>query len=298
MLAAPAPSGTAESVEPPNLSDEERAALAEFWQVYEQHFDALTDAIDPDTDEHPELLILTAASGADSRLESRDLIRRAVIENDWVPYLTTIAATGSRYAQAGLGFGAWFHTGRALRMRITPLVVDALRGHPERIAQAVRGVAIYIDLVVITIGGAYLTAKERIITAQQAEIRDLSTPVLELRSGLLLLPLIGTIDTQRATDLTDALLEAISARRGVAVIIDVTGVPAVDSAVAAHLMNTCAAARLMGATAIIAGISAANAQTLASLGIQLRDIHVAGTLADAIEYATARLHPNGLSATA
>jgi rsbT co-antagonist protein RsbR len=196
-----------------------------------------------------------------------------------------IAATGAGYAKAGLSFGAWFATGRGLRMRITPLVVDALPHEPERLAQAVRGVAIFVDLMMITIGGAYLEAKERIITAQQQDIRDLSTPVLELRSGLLLMPLIGSIDTRRAADLTDALLAAINTQDGTVFVIDVTGVPAVDSAVAMHLMRAISAARLMGGTGIIAGISAANAQTLASLGVDFHGIEIAGTLADAVEQA-------------
>jgi rsbT co-antagonist protein RsbR len=287
MLTAPARIGVSPDALCPDLSAEERDALRQFWRVYHRHFDELADAIDLDAEERPELAAFIGRAGSSERLRSRDLISHAIVENDWEPYLTMIAATGARYAEAGLSFGAWFATGRALRMRITPLVVDALPHEPERLAQAVRGAAIFVDLMMITIGGAYLAAKERIITAQQADIRDLSTPVLELRSGLLLMPLIGTIDTRRAADLTDALLATISKRRGTVFIIDVTGVPAVDTAVAAHLMHTIRAARLMGATGIIAGISAANAQTLASLGIDFYGIDIVGTLADAVEEADA-----------
>ena len=90
------------------------------------------------------------------------------------------------------------------------------------------------------------------------------------------------IDTERADGLTEQLLAAITARRSTVVIIDVTGVPAIDTAVASHLMHAVEAARLMGATGILAGLSTANAQTIVGLGIDFRSLHVVGTLADAI----------------
>ena len=283
----PTPRRTSRHVRPPDLSTAERDALAEFWQVYEAHFDPLADGIDLDGAEHPELPGFIGPVGSVEVAEIRELIRRAVVHEDWVPYLTQVDAAGTRYAETGLDFGAWFATGRALRMRLTPLVVGALRGDPERLAQALRGAAIYVDLMMITIGNAYLAAKERIITAQQADIRELSTPVLELWDGLLLLPLIGSVDSERAATITETLLGAIPRHRARTIIIDITGVPAVDSAVANHLMRTAEAARLMGATAILAGISAANAQTLASLGIDFSGLQIAGTLADSIQLAAA-----------
>ena len=170
-----------------------------------------------------------------------------------------------------------------------PLIVDALRSEPERLGDAVRGGAIYVDLAMVTIGGAYLEAKERIIRTQEAAIRELSTPVLELRPGLLLLALVGLIDTERADSLTEQLLTAITARRSTVVIINVTGVPAIDTAVASHLMHAVEAARLMGATGILAGLSTPNARTLVSLGVSFSNLHVVGTVADAMEEAEALL---------
>jgi anti-anti-sigma regulatory factor len=269
-------------LEHPALSVGERAALAEFWGVYDAHFDAVADAVDADALDHPEEAGFVGATGSAQRLASREFIRQAIEDDDWHPYLVSIHQTGSRYAEAGLTFGAWFGAGRAMRMRITPLVVDAFRSEPLRLAEALRGGAIFVDLAMITIGSAYLTAKERIIHAHQDTIRELSTPVLELRAGLLLLPLIGLIDTDRAARLTQQLLSAISHRRTRVVILDVTGVPAADTGVATHLMHSAEAARLMGATCILAGISPTNAQTLASLGVDFSHLNVVGTLADAI----------------
>jgi rsbT co-antagonist protein RsbR len=276
-------------LEHPDLSISEREALAEFWAVYEPHFDEVMDDVEREARQHPELAGFVAVTGPAERAERREQIRRAIVEDDWSGYLARIHQIGTRYAEAGLSFGAWFGAGRALRMRITPLVVDAFGTEPERLGAAVRGGAIFVDLAMVTVGGAYLEAKERIIHTQAEAIRDLSTPVLELRPGLLLLALVGLIDTERADSLTEQILAAITARRSTVVIIDVTGVPAIDSAVASHLMHAVEAARLMGATGILTGLSTANAQTLVGLGIDFRSVHVVGTLADAVEEAEALL---------
>jgi anti-anti-sigma regulatory factor len=279
MVVAPAADA---AVQAPPLTTSERRALVAFWTVYDEHFDDVASAVDQDAEEHPEVSGFIGAAGTAERLQSRVLIHAAIMENDWLPYLAVVDAAGARYAQEGLGFGAWFAAGRTLRRQITPLVVGALRRDPDRLAEAVRGAAIFIDLAMVTIGGAYLAANKRIIDAQREAILELSTPVLELRRGVLLLPLIGVIDTERAAALTESILAAITARRSTMVIMDVTGVSAVDSAVAAHLTQTAAAARLMGADTILAGLSAANALILANLGIVLGDLRVAGTLSDAL----------------
>jgi anti-anti-sigma regulatory factor len=204
------------------------------------------------------------------------------MDGDWSPYLTRMGDSGVRYAEAGLGFNAWFAPGRALRSRVMPRLVAALSDEPERLAAAVRGVAILIDLVMVAVGESYVGAKERIIVEQQDVLRELSTPVLELRPGLLLVPLIGLIDSDRALLLTQQLLEGIAASRAKAVVLDITGVPAVDSAVVNHLMQTVQATRLMGAHTLISGLSAENAQTLVRLGLDLAPLNTVGTLADGV----------------
>jgi rsbT co-antagonist protein RsbR len=211
------------------------------------------------------------------------------MDGDWSPYLARMGAAGVRYAEAGLDFTAWFAAGRALRSRLTPMMVEALSDDAERLAESVRGVAILIDLVLLAVGQTYISAKERIITEQQAVLRELSTPVLELRPGLLLVPLVGLIDSERALLLTQQLLEGIAAYRAKAVVLDITGVPAVDSAVANHLMQTVQATRLMGAHTLISGLSAENAQTLVRLGLDLAPLNTVGTLADGVLQASAIL---------
>jgi len=135
------------------------------------------------------------------------------------------------------------------------------------------------------IGEAYLSTKEAVIGSQQSAIRELSTPVLKVRERLLILPIIGIIDTQRARQVTESLLHAIRDHRAKAVVMDITGVPMVDSKVANHIVQSVEAARLMGATVVITGLSPEIAQTLVALGAQLPNIRTFGDLQGGIEEA-------------
>ena len=116
-------------------------------------------------------------------------------------------------------------------------------------------------------------------------IRELSTPALQLRDHLLMLPLIGVVDSNRARQLTDNLLRTIRANRAKAVVIDITGVPMVDSKVAQHLAQTVTACQLMGVAAIVTGISGAVAQALVTLGVEIDAFNPVGDLQRGIEAA-------------
>jgi rsbT co-antagonist protein RsbR len=125
--------------------------------------------------------------------------------------------------------------------------------------------------------------RERVIGKQSEAIRELSTPVLQIRHRLLLLPLIGVIDTHRAQLITENLLQAIRASRARVVVIDVTGVATIDSKVANHLLQTVTAARLMGARTIVSGVSADVAQSMVALGIELSPFQTVGDLQGGLE---------------
>jgi rsbT co-antagonist protein RsbR len=127
--------------------------------------------------------------------------------------------------------------------------------------------------------------RERVIGLQQAAIRELSTPALQIRDRLLILPIIGVLDSQRAKQLTDSLLHAIRANRAKVVVMDITGVAAVDSKVANHLIQTVAAAKLMGASVIVTGLSAEVAQSLVALGVDLSKLNTVGDLQGGLEEA-------------
>jgi rsbT co-antagonist protein RsbR len=141
-------------------------------------------------------------------------------------------------------------------------------------------------------------ARERLIFQQQEAIRELSTPVLQVRDRLLILPIIGVIDTHRARLLTESLLRAIRANRARVAILDITGVGAVDSKVANHLLQAVAASRLMGATVIVTGLSSDVAQTLVTLGVDLSKLNTIGDLQGGIEEAERLLGPSTAAAGA
>jgi len=127
--------------------------------------------------------------------------------------------------------------------------------------------------------------RERVIRQQQDAIRELSTPVLQIRERLLLLPIIGIIDTHRARLITENLLKAIRANRAKVVVTDITGVATIDSRVANHLLQTVTAAKLMGAVVVVTGLSAEVAQSLVALGIDLTKLNTVGDLQGGMEEA-------------
>jgi len=130
--------------------------------------------------------------------------------------------------------------------------------------------------------------REEVITRQQQELLELSTPVVELWDGVLALPLIGTLDSARTQVVMESLLERIVETSAKIAIIEITGVPTVDTLVAQHLLKTVAAARLMGADCIISGIRPQIAQTIVHLGVDLSSVVTKGTLADAFRVALQR----------
>ena len=136
-----------------------------------------------------------------------------------------------------------------------------------------------------TVAGNFVGERERVIRQQQEAIRELSTPVLQVRERLLILPIIGVLDSQRARQLTEQLLRGIRANRAKVVVIDITGVPTIDSTVANHLVQTVDASRLMGASVIITGLSPEIAQTLVTLGVELGKVNAVGDLQGGIEEA-------------
>jgi rsbT co-antagonist protein RsbR len=136
-----------------------------------------------------------------------------------------------------------------------------------------------------TVAVGFVEQRERVIRQQQDAIIELSTPVLQVRERLLILPIIGVLDTQRARQLTEQLLKGIRTHRAKVVVIDITGVPNVDESVANHLVQTVDASRLMGAGVIITGLSAEIAQTLVTIGVDLSKMDTVGDLQGGIEEA-------------
>lgn len=140
----------------------------------------------------------------------------------------------------------------------------------------------------------YAAAREQIITDQAISMMELSTPVVRLWEGIIAVPLIGTLDSARAQLVMEKLLDTLVATGAAHAVLDITGVPTVDTEVAQHLLKTVNAARLLGAECIVSGIRPQVAQTIVSLGIEFGDIATKATLADALAHA---LRSSGLKVT-
>jgi len=155
----------------------------------------------------------------------------------------------------------------------------------DTVAEEVWTITELLDKLGLFTTEAYQRSREEVIRRQQSDMLELSTPVVELAEGIIALPLIGTLDSNRAQTVMEVLLESIVSSHADIAIIDITGVPTVDTLVAQHLMKTVAAARLMGADCLISGIRPQIAQTIVQLGIDLGHVHTKASLADAFKMA-------------
>jgi rsbT co-antagonist protein RsbR len=131
----------------------------------------------------------------------------------------------------------------------------------------------------------YIAANVEALGRHQAAIRELSTPVIKVHDGVLLLPLVGAIDSLRAQQVMEAVLERVASDQAHVIIVDIAGVPVVDTKVADHLVKTTAAVRLLGAQTILTGISPQVARTVVQLGVDITTMHTRSRLADGIELA-------------
>jgi len=158
----------------------------------------------------------------------------------------------------------------------------------DALAENVWTATITLDGLALYTMEVFQKGREEVILRQQQELLELSTPVVRLWEGVLALPLIGTLDSARTQVVMESLLQEIVNTGAPIAIIDITGVPTVDTLVAQHLLKTVAAARLMGADCVISGIRPQIAQTIVHLGVDLGDVITKATLADAFQLALQR----------
>lgn len=206
-----------------------------------------------------------------------------------------VRSLGNTLARQGLALRSLLAVGRGL--------VQVCMVSPEQAAEHIVAVTTYVSLLtealaaseqqeVIDQRQAIQRSLERTIQEQQDQeghlrmvIQELSTPILPIYSGMLVLPLVGSIDSRRSQDITEQLLTTIADRQAEMVIIDITGVPVIDTEVANHLLMTTRAVRLLGAQVLLVGISAEIAQTIVQLGVALEGIVTLANLQSGIEYA-------------
>jgi rsbT co-antagonist protein RsbR len=176
----------------------------------------------------------------------------------------------------------------SLKQPLYTLLRQEFEGDSKKLAEEMWAVTLLLDNLGIYTTEAYQKGREEVIARQQQELLELSTPVVVLWEGILALPLIGTLDSARTQVVMESLLQKIVETGAGIAIIDITGVPTVDTLVAQHLLKTVSAARLMGADCIISGIRPQIAQTIVHLGVNLADVITKSTLADAFAIALRR----------
>jgi rsbT co-antagonist protein RsbR len=159
---------------------------------------------------------------------------------------------------------------------------------PQRLAGEFMVASQLLDRLGLYTTEVYQKSREEVIARQQEDMLELSTPVVKLWDGVLAVPVIGTLDSRRTQVVMEALLQRIVEVGAEVAIIDITGVPTVDTLTAQHLIKTITAARLMGADCIISGIRPQIAQTIVHLGVDLADVVTKATLADAFAHALRR----------
>lgn len=263
------------------------------WEVYSRHQADLAGAIRERFASHPELARLLAEMPADAERERRslELVEAAMRHGDWSPYWEDITLLAVGYAHAEISFHAWHELIHDLRRRMAGLLFDAHGDDLVRLRQALTALDRWLDDAMGVFGQAFMSANRGVIERQQHAILELSTPVLQLREGLLLLPIVGVLERERLHQLRRQLLAAIRDRRARAVVLDITGVPDIDSVVANLLMAAVTSARMMGAEVILSGMSAEIARTLVTAGIDLGRVPSAGDLQSGIEYADRLVGP-------
>jgi rsbT co-antagonist protein RsbR len=234
-----------------------------------------TDMSEHEVREEADLLISALAAGLASDVPverlvtSRNDLRRTVIE------------LSLRRARAGASPTATSLAVLSLKEALLTAVQYTTRDSAELFSAAIL-INRLLDAAGVLSFETYVEGREEVIQRQSRQLLEVSTPVVRLWRHVLAVPLIGTLDTARTQVVMESLLQAIEDNETQVAIIDITGVPAVDTAVAQHLMHTVNAVRLMGADCVISGIRPPIAQTIAQLGIDLSTILTRATLADAL----------------
>jgi anti-anti-sigma regulatory factor len=255
------------------LTPEDKEAIRAYWEFIEPQMDAinleLRESLLAIPEWAPVIRSMSASQLDQQNQQSKVRQRQAAVEGNWAPYLEDLRAQGMNYANMGISFVAWYDVIAIYRELIRRKLGQLAHADVNRAMYIGNGMNHFIDVAMSHLGEAYLAAKEKIISQQAEAIRELSLPVLQVRDRLLIVPLVGLIDSTRARQLIETLLASIRDKRARGVVLDVTGVPIVDTAVANHLVQACDAAQLMGATVVITGISPEMAQTLVGLGAKL-----------------------------
>jgi rsbT co-antagonist protein RsbR len=206
----------------------------------------------------------------------------------WAPVQDFLSELSDERARSGFTPSEMATFVFSLKEPLFNLLRDNLHNEPDRLVEQVWMLTVLLDKLGLYTTEVAQKKREDLIQRQQHELLELSTPVVELWDGVLALPLIGTLDSERTQVVMESLLTKIVETGSAIAIIDITGVPTVDTLVAQHLLKTVAAARLMGAECIVSGIRPQIAQTIVHLGVDLSGVATKATLASALALAMDR----------
>lgn len=173
----------------------------------------------------------------------------------------------------------------SLKQPLFSILVDSMKGRPQELVDEIWSLTELLDELGLYATEQYQRAKEEIINRQQQDILEVSTPVIQIWPGVVALPIIGTLDSERSQIMMERLLQTLSSTGCTVAILDISGVPAVDTMVAQHLIKTIQAAKIMGAQCIISGIRPEIAQTIVHLGVDLSMVRTKATMSRALEEA-------------
>jgi rsbT co-antagonist protein RsbR len=206
----------------------------------------------------------------------------------WSPLMHGLEALSSSRVAQGQSAGDTSMFVLAFKRPLLSASQRRLGANPSLLIDAVWTISTLVDRMAQHTMSTYQHTREQVIRRQQQELLELSTPVIKLWEGVLAVPMIGTLDSSRTQVVMETLLQKIVDTESGLAIIDITGVPTVDTLVAQHLLKTVSAIRLMGADCIISGIRPQIAQTIVHLGIDLEGISTKASLADALALALQR----------
>jgi rsbT co-antagonist protein RsbR len=266
-----------------SLVSDDRAGLLERWLELQQDAGFRSDLISAEDlrrDSSAFLDALAAALGSDGNVD----IRAEAYE----PVRGYLADLSRGRALAGFTPSETATFVMSLKEPLFHRASTLSKDDADQLRETTWQLTLLIDALAMFSTDAYLRTREEVIARQAQELLELSTPVVKLWEGVVAVPLIGTLDSARTQVVMESLLERIVATGSSLAIIDITGVPTVDTLVAQHLLKTVAAARLMGADCIISGIRPQIAQTIVHLGVELGDVVTKASLADAVRIALER----------
>jgi anti-anti-sigma factor len=243
--------------------------MARVWAVYDAALEEIQADIRVRLANHPAFGPLIRDTPVDEELDAanHERLRAAMLDWRWEGYWQNTRDQAAGYANAEIPLASWVELVNLFRHDLLARVFA--HGEAEHLLEDVQALDRWLDDAIAAFAQAFVSANEHVIASQQQAIRSLSTPVLQLHPGLLILPMVGALDRERLDQMRNLLLQAVRERRARAVVLDVTGVPEIDSVAANQLIGSVTSARMMGAEVIISGLSAEIAQTLVTVGIAL-----------------------------